>query len=185
MKYSAILLIGAAVAICSGCRHEYEPAPPPYYCQPAGCGCAPVPACNPCANPCADRRALFGADREFHPAPRRARLYHRHAPARHVHPAGRICGASESKRIGRLAVKMEKKPFAGWLSPNTSRKSPSRAFACEGLGRSSPSCTPRRLGCGTPFTCQDCRREKWTLPTPSALVLWLRKPSNLYALVGT
>ncbi len=61
MKYSAILLIGAAVAICSGCRHEYEPAPPPYYCQPAGCGCAPVPACNPCANPCAPTAAPYSA----------------------------------------------------------------------------------------------------------------------------
>ncbi len=40
MKYSAILLIVATAASCGGCRHEYEPAPPPYYCQPAGCGCA-------------------------------------------------------------------------------------------------------------------------------------------------
>jgi hypothetical protein len=52
MKFSAILLVVAAVASICGCRREYEPAPAPYYCQPAGCGCAPVPACNPCGNPC-------------------------------------------------------------------------------------------------------------------------------------
>jgi hypothetical protein len=53
MKFSSFLLIVAAVAIGGGCRHTYEAAPPPYYCQPAGCGCAPAPAYNPCANPCA------------------------------------------------------------------------------------------------------------------------------------
>jgi hypothetical protein len=59
MKISAVLLIVAAVALACGCRHTYEPAPPPYYCQPAGCGCTPAPACNPCANPCAPANAPY------------------------------------------------------------------------------------------------------------------------------
>ena len=29
-----------------------DTAPPPYYCQPAPCGCAPVPQCAPTCNPC-------------------------------------------------------------------------------------------------------------------------------------
>jgi hypothetical protein len=50
MKFLAITLTMAGVLAACGCRHEYEPAPPPYYCRPA-CGCAPAyaPPCNPCA----------------------------------------------------------------------------------------------------------------------------------------
>ena len=44
MKFSAILLILAGGLIAGGCRHTYEPAPAPYYCQPNGCGCA-QPCC--------------------------------------------------------------------------------------------------------------------------------------------
>ncbi len=49
MRFLAIAVIVAGV-LC-GCRHDYNPTPPPYYCQPAG-GCTPAcaPACN---NPCA------------------------------------------------------------------------------------------------------------------------------------
>jgi hypothetical protein len=50
MKSLAIILMTAVVLVASGCRHDYNPTPPPYYCQPT-CGCAPAcaPACNPCA----------------------------------------------------------------------------------------------------------------------------------------
>jgi hypothetical protein len=50
MKFSVILLVLVGGFLATGCRHTYEPAPQPYYCQPA-CGCAPActPSCNPCA----------------------------------------------------------------------------------------------------------------------------------------
>ena len=50
MKFLAITVTMAGVLIAGGCRHDYNPTPPAYYCQPA-CGCAPActPACNPCA----------------------------------------------------------------------------------------------------------------------------------------
>ena len=47
LAFAAILFAALAE---SGCRHYYDPAPQPYYCQPAACGCAP--SCAP-ANPCA------------------------------------------------------------------------------------------------------------------------------------
>ncbi len=50
MKFLAITLTMAGILIASGCRHDYNPTPPPYYCQPA-CGCAP--ACAPPSTPCA------------------------------------------------------------------------------------------------------------------------------------
>ena len=52
MRFLAILVLIASVFGASGCRHDYNPTPPPYYCQPAGCGCAPVAPVNPCAPAC-------------------------------------------------------------------------------------------------------------------------------------
>lgn len=50
MRFLAMTVAVAGVLFGSGCRHDYNPTPPPYYCQPA-CGCAPAytPPCNPCA----------------------------------------------------------------------------------------------------------------------------------------
>ncbi len=51
MKFMAITVIMTAVVIVGGCRSDYNPTPPAYYCRPS-CGCAP--ACTPsCNNPCA------------------------------------------------------------------------------------------------------------------------------------
>ena len=47
MKFLAFAVVMSGVFVASGCRHDYNPTPPPYYCQPA-CGCAPA-----CSNPCA------------------------------------------------------------------------------------------------------------------------------------
>ena len=48
MRFLAFTVVVASVLLASGCRHDYNPTPPAYYCQPA-CGC--TPACN--SNPCA------------------------------------------------------------------------------------------------------------------------------------
>jgi len=46
MKFFAVVLVIVGVVLANGCRHDYNPTPPPYYCQPA-CGCAPAYT-NPC-----------------------------------------------------------------------------------------------------------------------------------------
>jgi hypothetical protein len=50
MKFLAITIIMGGFLVASGCRHDYNPAPPPYPCQPA-CQCQP--ACAPAYNQCA------------------------------------------------------------------------------------------------------------------------------------
>ena len=85
MKFLAITLTAAGLLIASGCRHDYNPTPPPYYCQPA-CGCAP--ACTPSCILRTQRNDVPDADAGHHSPARPLIAACRQAPM--LHPASII-----------------------------------------------------------------------------------------------
>ena len=94
MKFSAILLIVAAVASSGGCRHTYEPALATLL-LPAGrmwmcSGSSVQSVCESVRDAC---RAIHSADREHSSASRRARLYNSDACTGHLSAARQLFGS--------------------------------------------------------------------------------------------
>ncbi len=127
---------------------------------------APVQQCAPACNPCTPTQAPYIAPQTtvvprtnpYAPSIPAAPGYGTPQPGAYVSPppGGYSNGvANPSTSVGPALIPASrgtnKKPFA--------------SSACEGLGRSSHSCTPRRLGCGTPFTCS--KHHWWQRPLPT------------------
>ncbi len=167
MRFSAIFLIAAgALALC-GCRH-YDTAPPPYY-YPPGCGCARPRN--------AHRRTIRARIRVRRT---RARIYRLQRPrgqsrrasirkSRRRRQAAILPTAILPTSIPvRFPIPMRRLAPLGDIASGHQKNGPFAGRACEGPGRFSHGCTPRREGCGTPFTCSECRRGQRPSPTTSA-----------------